>query len=145
MTDMTKRVIKPLTLLIIGGLVYYLLEIIFRGYSHWTMIALGGVCFVAIGQLNENLDWNLSILTQMLVGSLIITSLEFFTGIIVNIILQWNVWDYSDMPLNVYGQICIPFSLLWYVVSGVAIVLDDYLRYFLFHEEKPHYSLRSRY
>ena len=44
---------------------------------------------------------------------------------IVNIILQWNVWDYSNVPFNVMGQICLPFSIIWFFLSLPAIVPAD--------------------
>ena len=79
---------------------------------------------------------------QGVVGSLcIVTPLEFVTGCIVNLWLGWNVWDYSNIPFNVMGQICLPFSALWVVVSAAAVVLDDWLRYIWFDEERPHYTL----
>lgn len=130
------------TLFIIGGLIYALIEIIFRGYSHWTMVILGGVCFVLIGLINEHFSWDLELWKQMLISTVIITLGEFITGLIVNVWLGWNVWDYSDMPLNIMGQICLLFSVIWFFLSLVAIVLDDYLRYWLFKEEKPHYKLK---
>ena len=34
----------------------------------------------------------------------------------VNLALEWKVWDYSHTPLNLWGQICLPFSLLWFAV-----------------------------
>ena len=55
-------------------------------------------------------------------------------------ILGLHIWDYSTMPLNIFGQICLPFSLAWMGLSGVAIILDDYIRYWFFNEEKPHYK-----
>ena len=78
---------------------------------------------------------------QGLIGSGIITVLEFLTGVLVNIVLHLNVWDYSNMPLNVLGQICLPFSLLWVIIAIGAIILDDYIRYCFFDEEKPRYKL----
>ena len=45
------------------------------------------------------------------------------------------------MPGNFLGQICPQFTLAWLALSLVGIVLDDYLRYWLFREEKPHYHL----
>ena len=56
-------------------------------------------------------------------------------------VLHLNVWDYSNMPLNVLGQICLPFSLLWVIIAIGAIILDDYIRYCFFDEEKPRYKL----
>lgn len=134
------RIIRPLVLWSIGGLLYVILETIWRGYSHWTMFLVGGVCFLLIGMINEVIPWEMPFWKQSVIGALIVTVVEFLSGCIVNLWIGWHVWDYSDMPFNLWGQICLPFSLLWIVVSGVAIVLDDYLRYWLFKEEKPHYT-----
>ena len=70
-----------------------------------------------------------------------ITLIEFISGFILNIIMQLHIWDYSNMPLNILGQVCLPFMLLWFILSLVAIVADDWIRYLLFGEEKPHYKL----
>ena len=128
-------------LALIGGAVYALLEVFCRGFSHWSMIILGGVCFVAVGLLNEILPWDMPLCLQMVCGSIIITALEFCCGCIVNIGLGWAVWDYSGERFNLLGQICLKFSVLWFFVSAVAIVLDDWLRWKIFGEEKPHYTL----
>lgn len=125
-----------------GGALYVLLEMLWRGRSHWTMALLGGVCFVLIGLLNELLPWEMPLLLQGVIGSAaIVTPLELATGCIVNLWLGWGVWDYSALPCNLWGQICLPFSLLWVAVSIAAVVLDDGLRWLLFGEEKPHYTL----
>ena len=134
-------ILKYLFLSVVGGTIYIGLELFWRGHSHWTMFILGGICFVCCGLLNEVISWEISISRQMFYGATIITLLEFITGCIVNLYLGWNVWDYSDVPLNIYGQVCLLFSIAWYYVSGLAIVLDDYLRYWFFDEEKPHYKL----
>lgn len=136
------RVIRPLVLWGIGGLLYVILEMIWRGYSHWTMYLVGGICFLLIGAINEIIPWEMPLLWQCIIGALIVTSVELVSGCIINIWLGWHVWDYSDMPFNLWGQICLPFSLLWVLISAVAIVLDDWLRYWLFKEEKPHYFWR---
>lgn len=70
-----------------------------------------------------------------------VTCLEFITGVIVNIWLKLGVWDYSGLPLNILGQVCLPFYFAWVGLSVVAIVFDDYLRYWFFGEEKPHYKI----
>lgn len=136
-----RRALKPLILIMIGGFIYILIELLFRGRSHWTMFIVGGISFFLIGCINNYIDWNMPIEKQMAIGALIVTCIEFISGFIINIILGWDVWDYSNMPLNVLGQICLPFTLIWFLVSFFAIVLDDYLRYWLFGEEKPHYKL----
>lgn len=138
---MIKAIVKHIILFLVGGLIYCILEILFRGNSHWTMYVVGGLCFVLIGLINELFSWSTPLWLQSLIGSIVITALEFISGCIINLGLGWNVWDYSDLPLNVLGQICLPFSVLWMFLSIVAVVLDDYLRYLWFKEEAPRYKL----
>ena len=133
------RAVRPLILFGIGGILYYFIEIIWRGYSHWTMFLLGGICFLLVGLINEIFE--LSLVKQMTISTVIITIAEFICGCIVNLQLGWNIWDYSELPLNVMGQICLPYSVLWFFLSLIAIILDDYLRFRLFGEEKPRYKL----
>lgn len=135
------RIIKPFILTGIGGLIYSIIEILYRGYTHWTMVLVGGMAFYLIGCINEHIKWDMPLYRQMAIGTAIITVLEFMAGIIVNIILGWDVWDYSNVPLNILGQICLPFCIIWFFLSLPAIIADDYLRYYLFGEEKPHYKL----
>ena len=133
--------LKSCILFLIGGLIYILIEIVWRGHSHWTMCILGGLCFLYAGYQNERIEWNYPLLLQALRVTIFIVVMEFITGCIVNIWLGWDVWDYSDLPLNLYGQICLYYAILWYGLSIVAIVLDDYIRYWLFSEDKPHYKM----
>lgn len=122
----------------VGGAAYYTAEMTCRGYSHWTMFVLGGICFVIIGLLEYRLRYSRSYTWLMTVSSIIITSLEFFTGLIVNRWLGLGVWDYSGQPFNLMGQVCLLFSVIWYFLSYAAIVLNNYLRCWFFHEEHPH-------
>lgn len=141
MMNKLKIITKYLFLGVIGSIVYMSLEILWRGYTHWTMGILGGICFICLGLINELLSWETPLVLQMFIGSIIITVLEFITGCIVNLWLGWNVWDYSNLPLNLLGQICLPFSILWYFISAIGIVIDDYIRYIYFDEERPRYKL----
>lgn len=136
-----KQLIKYGFLFLIGGLIYILLEIVTRGWSHWTMFILGGICFISMGLFNESADWDMPLLLQMLYGGFVITLLELLTGLIVNIGLGWGVWDYSNVWGNVLGQICPKASAIWFFLSAVGIILDDYLRYWVFNEEKPRYKI----
>lgn len=135
-----KTIIEYLILFLVGGMSYYIIEIIWRGYSHYTMMILGGICFVLIGLINEGYDYEMPLKKQMFISAIIVTILEFVFGIVLNKILGLNIWDYSDMPLNLMGQICLPFTILWFFLSLLAIIVDDYIRYFIFGEEEPHYK-----
>lgn len=136
------RVVRPLVLWGIGGLLYVLCELVFRGRSHWTMFLVGGLCFWLIGLINEVIPWDMPIWQQCIIGALIITAVEFVAGCVINIWLGWQVWDYSGLPFNIMGQICLPFTMLWAVLSAVGIILDDHLRFWLFGEERPNYTWR---
>lgn len=133
-------IIKYLFLLELGGIIYYSIEVLWRGYSHWTMFILGGVCLCMIGSLNTYFSWDMYMELQIITGDIITLTLELITGCIVNIGLGWHVWDYSDMPGNIVGQICPQFAILWLPIVTAAILLDDYIRYKVFYEEKPHYN-----
>ena len=136
-----KQIVKYIFLGVIGGGIYYNLELIWREHSHWTMFLLGGICFIALGLINELLSWDTPLISQMVIGSLIITTLEFITGCVVNLWLGWNVWDYSNLPYNLLGQISLFSSIGWIGLSLVGIVLDDFIRWKWFGEEKPRYKL----
>lgn len=139
--NILKNILKYLILGSIGGAIYIVIELLYRGYTHWSMFCVAFFAFILIGLINEFISWNISLWKQMLIGSGIVTVLEFISGYILNIKLGWHIWDYSNVPFNIMGQICIPFSIAWFFITLIAIIADDYLRYWLFGEEKPHYKL----
>ena len=141
MATYKKSILKYFILGWFGGSTYCSLEVIFRGRSHWSMVVLAFVLFLLIGNLNSLFPWEMSLVKQGIIGACMVTVLELITGCIVNIWLGWNVWNYSNMPLNILGQVCLPFSLLWILLSIVCIIVDDYLRYLMFNEQMPHYYL----
>lgn len=140
-----KKILRPLFIISTGGMFYYNFEVFARGYSHISMFLCGGLCFYTIGLLNEKKGRNLPFLWQMIIGSLIITLFELITGLFVNLHLHLHVWDYSNMPYNFKGQICLPFTLLWFIFTPICIVCDDFIRYYLFGREKPiYYFLKKK-
>ncbi|MBQ8532742.1 MAG: hypothetical protein IJ432_04840 [Clostridia bacterium] len=104
----------------IGALGYGLLEVLWRGYTHWSMLTAGGICFVAFGRIGEKFK-SAGLIIKGIVGSAVVTSVEFVFGIIFNVILKKNVWDYSKLPLNIGGQICAVYSFIWMLLSIVCI------------------------
>lgn len=134
------KIAEYVLLMAIGGFVYTICEMIYRTYTHWTMFVVGGLCLIVVGLLNEGIlprKWG--IIPQCLVGSLAITLIEFVSGLIINVYLGWNVWDYSDLPFNIMGQICIPFMIIWVFLAYAAIRVDDFVRYRFFGEPYPTY------
>ena len=121
---------KNLFLFCAGGLGYNLLEIVWRGSSHWTMFLVGGSCFRVIGSIRRHFP-KLRLIPQCALCSASITLIEFLSGCLINKKLGLQVWDYSHLPLNIFGQVCLPFSLLWGGVSILALKADTLLCRFL--------------
>ena len=146
---MQARLNKFLTLFTVGGSLYFIIEFLFKtfisgGMIHWSMFLLGGLCFVLIGEINEVIPWEMSIIKQGAIGAAIVTSLEFVFGVILNLVLKLGIWDYSNLPFNILGQVCLPFSFAWFGLALIAVFLDDYLRWKWFNEEIPHYHLKDK-
>ena len=123
--------IKELILLIIFGITYCGIEILYRGRTHISMLFVGGLCAVLIGMINE-ITPKMNIILQMFIGAVIVTIIEFISGYIINIILGLNVWDYSNLMFNYKGQISLLFTIIWFFLSVPVIYLDDKLRKILF-------------
>ena len=132
------KFLKNLLIFSIFGLTYGLIEILWRGYTHPSMVIVGGICGLLIGLLNEK-NRKMNLLLQMVEGMVIVTVLEFVSGIILNLCLGLNVWDYSNMRFNLLGQVCPQFSIAWFFLSYFAIRIDDLLRKTISSEDKNHY------
>lgn len=134
-----KAAIKYVVLFLVGGLIYGGIEILWRGFTHPAMIVVGGIAFLLVGGINDWFPRHFSLVAQGFLGGTVITCLELVAGLFLNVYLGLGIWDYSNLPLNLMGQICAPFWFLWCLLAIAAVVLDDYLRYWMFQEEKPHY------
>ena len=132
---------KLVLLFVFGGLMYMGVEILFRGYTHFSMFFVGGLCFVLVGGINEKLPWDMAFVSQMMIASFLVTVVEFIAGVILNLLLGLGVWDYSSLPYNLLGQISLIFSVGWFFLSAIGILLDDWLRYLIYGEERPHYKI----
>jgi len=130
-----------MTLWLWGGFIFYCIELLWRGYSYPSMFVVGGVCFLIIGGINNYLPWSLGVVWQALIGAAAVTIIELISGIILNIWLGLGIWDYSHLPFNLWGQISLTYSLIWVALSVAGIFLDDYLRWKLYGEQRPEYTL----
>lgn len=112
----------------LGGAAYGLLEILWRGWTHWTMLICGGVCFTLMYLIDTTpMDY----VRKCILCAVAITTVEFLTGCIVNLKLGMNVWDYSTMPFDLLGQICPQFVLMWLCLSVPGLRLCRALRHFV--------------
>ncbi len=100
---------------LMGFFIYALIEIAARGYTHWTMALTGGAVVAVLYAMFRSI-LGMHPLLFCLLGAAVITGMELFVGMIVNVRLHWNVWDYSTLPFNFRGQICLLYSFFWFLL-----------------------------
>ncbi len=115
----TTKLLNTILIFLFGGIGYNLIEIIWRGYTHISMTIAGGICFLIMFLIKLYLPYK-KIAVRALISALAITIIELVFGIVFNIILGMNVWDYSDAPLNILGQICLHYTFLWFVIAIIV-------------------------
>ena len=129
------KIVKNIVLFLLGFMAYITSEVCYRGFSYPLMGVCGGLAIVLLDKVNDRISWDTDILIQGLIGSVIIT---FFELVIGELALHTNLvevmWDYSNVPLNFDGVICLPFSLAWVALSWVAVFLADAINYYVFEE-----------
>lgn len=125
---------KYIILFLIGGLSYYNIELMYRGSSHISMLICGGLSFTLIGEINHFFKRPKPIWFKMIIGAIIVTLLEFITGVIVNLWLKLNVWDYTHVRFNVLGQVCPQFTIYWVFLSLLCIIANNWIREKVFRE-----------
>ena len=137
-----KHILKYLILFLVGYCVYIAIEVTFRNYSFPLMGIVGAISFILIDRINEVMPWDTDLIIQSVIGSLIVTTFELIVGEGLKFFNQPPMWDYSSLPLNFNGVICLPFSLVWVLLSAIAILLADAINYYLLHEKPtPHYKI----
>ena len=119
---------KDSILFLTGSCAYPTLEMAWRGHTHYSMALAGGVCLCIIDHICCGMLEGRSLFTRCLAGSGLITGVEIAAGIIVNQVMGLGVWDYSDMPMNIMGQVCLPYSVLWFGMTLPAMALCGLLR-----------------
>ena len=104
-------------LFVAGGFVYQMIEMAWSSRTHWSMFILGGACFLSVNLLRLTVLKDCNLFLFCLIGGLCVTVLEFITGCIVNLRFGLGVWDYSSVPFNLLGQVCLPFSVGWSMLT----------------------------
>jgi uncharacterized membrane protein len=90
----------------------------------------GGLCLCGIYSVNAKTEKKIP---KLVTCALMITAIEFLFGLAFNKMLKLNVWDYSDRPFNIMGQICPLYTLLWFLLSVPAVALCNLFDRFFFN------------
>ncbi len=110
----------------LGATAYPVVELIWRGHTHWTMSVTGGLCTLLIHLCNRKMH-SRGLMAKCGAGCAVITLTEFAVGCVVNRALGWNVWDYSGAPLNILGQICPLYCGFWFLLSLPVLAVSSWL------------------
>ena len=137
------KILKNFAIFCFGGLSYGLLEILWRSCTHISMFFVGGLCFLLISFIDSSPYFGRSMILKAPLCAGAVTAVELVSGLLVNVTLGLGVWDYSSVPLNFMGQICLPFSLIWLGLSIPAALAGRILKYLIFSEPLPPLRLCS--
>ena len=130
-----------------GGTVYFLLEVIFKSVTghperiSWTMLVVAILLTIPVERAGEQLPWAVPLWLQALVCAALVTTVELAAGLILNVWLGLGVWDYSNLPGTLWGQICPQYSALWFVLCLVFIPTFDWLRWAVRGGVRPRYTI----
>jgi len=117
-----KKLKEKTALFLFGGLGYGSLEILARGFTHWSMVLAGGFCLLLMARISARLAGR-GLLWQALCAAAAVTAVELAVGLVVNCWLGLGVWDYSGQPLDLLGQICPLYSFFWFLLSLPVLTL----------------------
>ncbi len=137
------KINKSILLFLVGYCTYISIEVTYRNISYPIMGICGGLAILLLDKINDNISWNIDLCLQGLCGSALITFFELIIGeIALHTSLLPIMWDYSNVPLNFDGVICLPFSIAWFFLSILAIFLADAINYYVLDKPQvPYYNL----
>lgn len=140
---MIMKINKSILLFLVGYCTYISIEVTYRNISYPIMGICGGLAILLLDKINDNISWNVDLCLQGLCGSALIAFFELIIGeIALHTSLLPVMWDYSNVPLNFDGVICLPFSIVWFFLSILAIFLADAINYYVLDEPQvPYYNL----
>lgn len=147
MTRWSKWVLSVL-LWFFGGTLYFLLEATFKTITghperiSWTMLVVAILLTIPVERAGAELPWACPLWFQAAVCAALVTVAELMSGIVLNLWLEMDVWDYSGMAFNLWGQICPQFSALWWGLCLIFIPVFDWTRWAVEGGERPHYVWR---
>lgn len=90
-----------------------------RGFLNGPVCPIYGVGMLIVVLCLWNLRNNLLLLFLGSAG--LTTALEFLTGFVLEKFFHDKWWDYSDMPFNIKGYVCLKFTVLWGLAASFII------------------------
>ena len=146
MTRYSKPILSML-LWFFGGTLYFLIEVAYKSLTghperiSWTMLVVAIILCIPVERCGAELPWACPLWLQALCCAMLVTAVEFAAGLVLNVWLGLGIWDYSHLPFNLMGQICLQFFFVWWGLCFVFIPVFDWLRWAVEGGERPHYTI----
>ncbi len=101
-----------------------------RGFLNGPVIPIYG--FGAIMIIFCTIPFSGNFVMEYIVGVVSCTVLEYFTGLLMELIFKTKFWDYSDKFMNFQGRVCLVSSLFWgvlslFVIKVIHIPMADFI------------------
>ena len=129
-----------------GATIYFFLEVAYKSLTghperiSWTMLVVAVALCIPVERCGAGLPWGCPLWLQALCCAALVTAVELVSGLVLNLWLGLDIWDYTDLPGNFLGQICPQYSAVWWVLCLVFIPAFDWLRYAVEGIERPCYG-----
>lgn len=147
MKKIFKYIFRIAILFLVSGFIYYNCELLYRGYSHILMLFLAGLCGVLFIDAPNNIySFELGYLKQITISTVLCTIAEGICGLIANVWLKMNIWDYSNLPGSFFFNQCnIFFVGIWALIVAIGIPICDFINYYWFKIDPcPYYKINGK-
>ena len=139
--NLLSRLLQVAFIFALSGTIYVCMEMLFRGYSHWSMWVLAGICGVIIALVNNGIFLSSKTPFELQVAfcSACCVAGEYIAGLIVN--QDFQVWDYREM-IGTFagGQLNVFFIMAWIIICIFGIPFLDWIEWKLLNGRKPVYE-----
>lgn len=131
-----------------GGTLYFFIEVAYKTITRhperisWTMLALAIVLCIPVERCGHQLSWGCPLWLQAFFCAILVTIAEFCAGCVLNLWLGLDIWDYSEIPFNLFGQVCLPFFVAWFFLCLVFVPTFDVLRWCVEGGKFPTYNIK---
>lgn len=98
-----------------------------RGFLNGPVCPIYGFGMVTILLIVAPIEDNLFLL--FLLSTIFTTMIEFFTGFVLEKIFKAKWWDYTDLPFNIKGYVCLKFSIIWGIACTFVVKIIHSLIY----------------
>ena len=129
---------KYLFMFSLFSFVGWILEFIYRGLRQQKILnpgfmngcvlplyGIGAIICDMVCNMFQNVKSDYNIICTFLIAVLMLSILEYITGLVLDKIFHMKLWDYSKYRFNIKGYICLQYSIMW----GLLFLVYNYFIY----------------